>query len=90
MPGSSGRLCPYIEHEPITDAGWQAWDVITRCSGQLRLAPQAGIVIGIDMSAALVLGAALGHDVHALAELLPAAEAGLVTALNARMSEDCP
>ena len=64
--------------------------MILRCSGQLRLAPHGSIIIGIDMSAALALGAALGHDVHALAELLPAAEAGLVTALNARMSEDCP
>ncbi|MFZ1413885.1 MAG: hypothetical protein WAS73_04805 [Defluviicoccus sp.] len=90
MPGSSGRLCPYIEHEPLTDVGWQAWDVILRCSGQLRLAPQVGIVIGIDLAAALSLGAALGYDTGALAELLPAAEAGLVTALNARMSEDCP
>ncbi|MFZ1415829.1 MAG: hypothetical protein WAS73_14815 [Defluviicoccus sp.] len=85
-----GERCPYHAHEPLTDAGWHAWDVILRCSGQLRLAPQAGIVIGIDLTAALSLGAALGYDVHALAELLPAAEAGLVTALNARMSEDCP
>ncbi|MDG4603748.1 MAG: hypothetical protein P9C48_14450 [Defluviicoccus sp.] len=42
------------------------------------------------MTAALSLGAALGYDRTALAELLPEAEAGLVTALNARMSEDCP
>jgi hypothetical protein len=62
--------------------------VITRCSGQLRLAPNAGIVIGIDLTAALAIGAALGHDVYALAELLPAAEAGLVAALNARLASD--
>ncbi len=42
------------------------------------------------MTAALSLGAALGYDAGVLAELLPAAELGLVTALNARMSEDCP
>jgi len=83
-----GERCPYLEHEPLTDAGWQAWDVILRCSGQLRLAPHAGIVIGIDMAAALALGAALGHDVYALAELLPAAEAGLVAAINTRLSEE--
>ncbi len=81
-----GHRCPYVEHEPLTDAGWQTWDVITRCSGQLRLAPNAGIVIGIDMSAALAIGAALGHDVQALAELLPAAEAGLVVAINRRLT----
>ena len=48
----------------------------------------AGIVIGIDLAAALALGAALGHDVYAPAELLPAAEAGLVAALNTRLSEE--
>ncbi|MDG4602578.1 MAG: hypothetical protein P9C55_07430 [Defluviicoccus sp.] len=64
--------------------------MILRCSGQLRLAPHAGIVIviGIDLAAALAIGAALGHDVYALAELLPAAEAGLVAALNTRLSEE--
>ena len=83
-----GSLCPYLEHEPLTDAGWQAWDLILRCSGQLRLAPHAGIVAGLDLAAALALGAALGHDVYALAELLPAAEAGLVAAINTRLSEE--
>ena len=61
--------------------------MILRCSGQLRLAPHAG-VIGIDLAAALAIGAALGHDVYALAELLPAAEAGLVAAINTRLSEE--
>lgn len=62
--------------------------MILRCSGQLRLAPHGSSIIGIDMSAALAIGAALGHDVHALAELLPAAEAGLVAAINTRLSEE--
>jgi hypothetical protein len=62
--------------------------VIVRCSGQLRLVPNAAIVIGIDLTAALAIGNALGHDVHALAELLSAAEAGLVAAINSRLSED--
>ncbi|MDG4601453.1 MAG: hypothetical protein P9C55_01695 [Defluviicoccus sp.] len=62
--------------------------MILRCSGQLRLAPHASIIIVIDMSAGLAIGAALGHDVHALAELLPAAEAGLVAAINTRLSEE--
>ena len=81
-------MCPYIEHEPLTNAGWQAWDVVLRCSGQLRFAPNAAVVIGIDIAAALSLGAALGHDLHALAELLPAAEAGLVAALNRYLTSD--
>jgi hypothetical protein len=59
-----------------------------RCSGQLRLAPNAAMVIGIDLGAALAIGTALGHDVHALAELLPAAESGLVAAFNRRLTAD--
>ncbi len=82
-------LCPYIANEPLTDGGWQAWDVLTRSTGQLRIAP--GAVVGIDFAAALRLGEALGYDVHALAELLPAGEAGLVKALNERIrSDDLP
>jgi hypothetical protein len=61
---------------------------LLRCSGQLRLAPSAAVVIGIDLAAALAIGAALGHDVYALAELLPAAEAGLVAALHRRLTSD--
>jgi len=83
--GCDGRRCPYTEHEPLTDAGWQAWDVLTRCACQLRLAPNSAIVIGVDICAALAIGSALGHDVRALAELLPAGEAGLVKALNERL-----
>ena len=53
----------------------EAWDVLLACQGQLRLAP-SGHVIGIDMDAALKLGAARGYDLAVLSELLPAAEAG--------------
>jgi hypothetical protein len=51
--------------------------VLLACQGQLRLAP-SGHVIGIDMSAALRLGALRGYDLDVLSELLPAAEAGLI------------
>jgi hypothetical protein len=57
-----------------------AWDVMTACQGELRLAP-SGHVISIDMDAALKIGAARGCDLALLSELLPAAEAGLVEAL---------
>jgi hypothetical protein len=57
----------------------EAWDVLLGCQGQLRLAP-SGHVIGIDMNAALRIGAARSCDLAALSELLPAAEAGLVEA----------
>ena len=60
----------------------EAWDVLLACQGQLRLAP-SGQMIGIDMNAALKIGAARGCDLAVLSELLPAAEAGLVDAVYA-------
>lgn len=57
-----------------------------RCAGQLRLAP--GAAIGLDLGACLAIGAALGYDATALAELLPAAEAGMIAALNERLAVD--
>jgi hypothetical protein len=59
----------------------EALDVLLASQGQLRLAP-SGHVVGIDMSAALRLGAARGYDLTVLSELLPAAEAGVVGALS--------
>jgi hypothetical protein len=55
--------------------------VLLACQGQIRLAP-SGHIIGIDMDAALRIGAARGSDLAVLSELLPAAEAGLVEALS--------
>jgi protein-L-isoaspartate O-methyltransferase len=60
----------------------EAWEVLLACQSQLRLAP-SGHVIGIDMNAALKIGAARGYHVAVLSELLPAAEAGLPEALCA-------
>ncbi|MBM3548922.1 MAG: hypothetical protein FJX54_18420 [Alphaproteobacteria bacterium] len=68
----------------MTFEGWETWDVALRCAGQLRLAP--GAAIGLDLGACLAIGTALGYDVTALAELLPAAETGMITALNARLA----
>ena len=82
QPGADGRLCPYREHALITRQEHEAWEVLLACQGQLRLAP-SGHVIGIDMDAALKIGAARGCDLAVLSELLPAAEAGLVEALCA-------
>jgi hypothetical protein len=61
----------------ISQQEHEAWDVLLVCHGQLRLAP-SGHVVGIDMSAALRIGAARGCDLGVLSELLPAAEASLV------------
>jgi hypothetical protein len=60
----------------------EAWDVLLACQGQLRLAP-SGHIIGIDMDAALQIGAARGYDLAALTQLLPVAEAGLIEASRA-------
>lgn len=59
--------------------------MLTRCAGQLRLAPHGAAVIGLDLAAVLSLAMALGYDTRFVAELLPAAAAGLVAALNARL-----
>jgi hypothetical protein len=40
-------------------------------------------VVGIDMDAALKIGAARGCDLAALSELLPAAEGALIEAIRA-------
>jgi hypothetical protein len=85
-----GRLCPYREHEPQTLAGWQAWDVFGRGAGQLRLAPNGTGVLGLDLGALLALGIALGYEPAALAELLPAAEAGAVAGVIQRLQEESP
>jgi hypothetical protein len=59
------------------------------CQGQLRLA-SSGHVTGIDMDAALKIGAARGSDLVTLSELLPAAEAGLVEAIRAEVYKAAP
>lgn len=46
--------------------------------GQLRVAGMGGVILGIDMNAAFATAEALGVDRRAVAELLPAIEAGLV------------
>jgi hypothetical protein len=85
-PGSDAspeqrRLCPYREHALISRQEHEAWDVLLACQGQIRLAPSEH-VIGIDMAAALKIGAARGHDLAVLSELLPAAEVGMIEALS--------
>ena len=57
--------------------------MLLACQGQLRLAPSGHI--GIDMHAALSLASARGFDIAVLSELLPAAEAGLVEVLSAKL-----
>lgn len=51
------------------------------CLGQLRLAP-SGHVVGIDLGVVMKIAEARGCDPGAVSELLQAAEAGLIEALN--------
>jgi hypothetical protein len=68
----------------------EAWDVLLACQGQLRLAP-SGHIIGINMDAALRIGAARGSDLAVLSELLPAAQEGLVDVVRGdRVRDDGP
>ena len=52
----------------------------------MRVIP--GAVIGWDMGAALMLGAALGVPAPAIAELLPEIEAVMVRKLNEKLAAD--
>ena len=65
---------------------WQAWDLALRCGGQLRLSQM--VAIGVDFTAALQIAMALGHDVNATAEFLPAIETGMTTAFNEKLSSE--
>ena len=68
--------------------GWQAWDVTLKTASQLRAVP--GAAIGLDLTACLMIGDALRYDALALAELMPAAEAGLIEGLNRRLADRTP
>lgn len=55
-------------------------------SGQLRVT-QNGLVVGLDMGAALQMGAALGLNAFVLAELLPGIEGAMVRKYNEQIAQ---
>ena len=55
--------------------------MFTASLGQLRVVA-SGRVLGIDMTAALGIARARGFDEDVMSELLQAAEAGLIEAMN--------
>ena len=57
--------------------------MFTASLGQLRVVT-SGQVLGIDMTAALGIARARGFDEGVISELLQAAEAGLIEAMNER------
>jgi hypothetical protein len=81
---SEGKFCPYAEQEPQTTEGWQIWDVALKSAGQLRMTQFA--VIGLDFSASMKIAEALGYDLTAAANLLPACEDGMTAAINEKLA----
>ena len=84
--GLNGEPCPYQKHAPVALEEHQAWEVFTASLGQLRVAP-SGRVLGVDMTAALGTARARGFDEAVVSELLQAAEAGLIEAMNDKDSD---
>lgn len=70
---------------PATIEGWEVWDVLERCAGQLRMGSVGPV--GLDFTAAFQMSEALGYCSTALGELLPSAEAGLMRGLMRRMTK---
>ena len=60
--------------------------MFTASLGQLRIVA-SGRVVGIDMTAALGIARARGFDESVISELLQAAEAGLIEAMNERNAD---
>ena len=60
--------------------------MFTASLGQIRIAA-SGRVVGIDMTAALAVARARGFDESVISELLQAAEAGLIEAMNEKGTE---
>ena len=83
----NGRLCPYAEHEPQTQEGWQAWDLVVDCQGQLRSAGMGGVA-GLDLPATLEMAQLRGYDRRMMAQLLPGCEAGIVSGCAMRDDDD--
>ncbi len=52
----------------MTEFGEQAWDVVSRCTGQILRAGMDGRIMGIDFGACLVVARAAGYEEQAVAE----------------------
>lgn len=65
-------------HAAETDEGIVAWEVIRRCSGQVRAG--FGGPYALDYGAILMMAAAMGADTALLTDLLPSIEPVIVKA----------
>ncbi len=66
---------------PTTPDGELVWHVLNTCRNQLRTIG-TGRPIALDHGAVMTVGSALGADVELLADVLPAAEAAIISGLN--------
>lgn len=57
--------------------------MLQTCQGQLRMTP-SGHVLGLNLGVALNVAQARGADLSIASELLQAAEAGMIEAMNIR------
>ena len=73
----------YREQAPETLEEHQAWDIVRAVQNHIRVG-STGHVLGLDLGLAIELSRARDFDLEILSELLPAAEAGLLDALNHR------
>lgn len=68
-------------NEPLTTEGFEVWEVIQRCSGQLKFYP-SGSIAGFDVPTVLCVTQAFGYDLQAMLLLIEYAEAGLREAVK--------
>ena len=76
-----------MEHEPQTQEGWQAWDLVETCQGQVRTGGMGGVT-GLDMPALLEVAQLRGYDRRIMAELLLGCEIGIVSGFAMRDDDD--
>jgi hypothetical protein len=76
-----GSRCPYQANAPATSEGAAVWRALTTVASMVRRSEMDGRVVGLDWPLALRLCEVRGVDPATVAELLPAAEIGLLTPL---------
>ncbi|MGT2515658.1 DUF7697 family protein [Sphingomonas panni] len=72
--------CPYRTEEAETEIADGVWEVLTACERQLRVAG-TGRPFALDYGAVMAVGTAMDADLGLLADVLPAAEAAIVSNL---------
>lgn len=70
-----------MKHQPQTVEGFEAWEVVERCAGHLKLFP-SGNIAGFDLPVALSITSALGYNEKAVLFLMEYAESGLREAIK--------